>query len=221
MKRFALVPLAALVVLVAACTDTSQITHPEPAGSPLLGGSAASAFGDPTFQSVNAGGFHSCGVTTMGAAYCWGTNFHGQLGDGKNTFINAAVAVTGGLTFQSYSTGNGWFNVFSDVFNPQRDVPKPSTLTTKRPEAPTTVVLTTPADAASKFEDGADIGTYLPAIKTVVAHGGWVFRMGNPTMKPLPAMEHVIDYAYSDVRSDWMDVFLCSQCRFMIGTAAL
>lgn len=66
----------------------------------------------------------------------------------------------------------------------------------------------------------ADIETYFPAIKTVIAHGGWVIRLGNPTMKPLPAMEHVIDYAHSNVRSDWMDVFLGSQCSFIIGTAS-
>jgi putative glycosyltransferase (TIGR04372 family) len=66
----------------------------------------------------------------------------------------------------------------------------------------------------------ADIDTYLAAIKTVVAHGGWIIRMGNPTMKPLPEMEHVIDYAHGNVRNDWMDVFLCSQCHFIIGTAS-
>ena len=81
----------------------------------------------------------------------------------------------------------------------------------------------------SGFRDGdsrdgsfrnADIDTYLPAIKTVVAHGGWVIRMGNPTMKPLPPIDQVIDYAHSDGRSDWMDVFLGAQCRFIIGTAS-
>jgi putative glycosyltransferase (TIGR04372 family) len=66
----------------------------------------------------------------------------------------------------------------------------------------------------------ADIETYLPAIKTIVDHGGWVIRLGNPTMKPLPEMEHVIDYAHCDARSDWMDVFLGSQSRFIIGTAS-
>jgi len=66
----------------------------------------------------------------------------------------------------------------------------------------------------------ADIETYLLAIRAIVARGGWVIRMGNPTMKPLPVMEHVIDYALSDFRSDWMDVFLCAQCRFLINTAS-
>jgi len=66
----------------------------------------------------------------------------------------------------------------------------------------------------------ADIETYLLAMKTIVARGGWVIRMGNPTMKRLPAMERVIDYAHSDFRSDWMDVFLCAQCRFFINTSS-
>lgn len=76
-------------------------------------------------------------------------------------------------------------------------------------------------DGGSKFDSyrNVDIDTYLPAIKTIVAHGGWVIRMGNPTMTPLPQMDHVIDYAHSDVRIDWMDVFLSSQCRFFMDTS--
>lgn len=66
----------------------------------------------------------------------------------------------------------------------------------------------------------ADIATYLPAIKAVVEAGGWVIRMGDPGMKPLPKMDHVIDYAHSPMKSDWMDVFLCAKCRFMIGTSS-
>jgi alpha-tubulin suppressor-like RCC1 family protein len=29
---------------------------------------------------VSAGGRHSCGVTARGVSYCWGDNFHSQLG---------------------------------------------------------------------------------------------------------------------------------------------
>ena len=34
------------------------------------------------FASVSAGYYHICGVTTAGAAYCWGYNSNGVLGDG-------------------------------------------------------------------------------------------------------------------------------------------
>jgi len=58
-----------------------------------------------TFASVSAGGFHSCGVTTAGAAYCWGYNFRGQLGNGTNIDSNVPVAVSGGHAFASVSAG--------------------------------------------------------------------------------------------------------------------
>jgi putative glycosyltransferase (TIGR04372 family) len=64
----------------------------------------------------------------------------------------------------------------------------------------------------------ADITTYEAAVRSIVARGGWVIRVGDATMKPMPAMDQVIDYAHSKHRSDWMDVFLCAACRFFIGT---
>jgi alpha-tubulin suppressor-like RCC1 family protein len=45
------------------------------------------------FRSISAGFTHTCGLTTNGAAYCWGWNNNGQLGDGTTTPRRAPVAV--------------------------------------------------------------------------------------------------------------------------------
>jgi putative glycosyltransferase (TIGR04372 family) len=64
----------------------------------------------------------------------------------------------------------------------------------------------------------ADISTYKKAIRTIVDEGGWVLRMGDPFMTPLEKMEHVIDYANSDIRSHFMDVFCTATSRFTVVT---
>lgn len=66
----------------------------------------------------------------------------------------------------------------------------------------------------------ADVDSYLSAVTTITDAGGWVIRMGDPTTKPLPSMDHVIDYAHSEFRSDWMDIFCCAECRFFLGTTS-
>jgi hypothetical protein len=54
---------------------------------------------------VVAGAVHSCALVAGGAAYCWGQNLHGQLGDGTTTNRSTAVAVEGGLQFRSLHAG--------------------------------------------------------------------------------------------------------------------
>jgi putative glycosyltransferase (TIGR04372 family) len=66
----------------------------------------------------------------------------------------------------------------------------------------------------------AQIENYLPAIETITARGGWVLRMGDPTMTPLPPLPQVFDYARSPDRRDWLDVFVFARCRFFLGTAS-
>jgi putative glycosyltransferase (TIGR04372 family) len=64
----------------------------------------------------------------------------------------------------------------------------------------------------------ADVMTYLPAIREIVARGGYVIRLGDRSMRPLPKEKGIVDYALSDLKSEFMDLFLCSTCKFFIGT---
>jgi len=66
----------------------------------------------------------------------------------------------------------------------------------------------------------ADIETYTEAMESVADRGGWVIRIGDERMRPLPPMRNVIDYACSSHKSEAADVFLLGGCRFFIGTSS-
>lgn len=72
----------------------------------------------------------------------------------------------------------------------------------------------------NEFFREAPIQDYLMAIQAVTKRGGWVIRVGDPTMTPLPKMDNVIDYPHSDTYSDRMDIVLCGLCRFFIATSS-
>ena len=44
--------------------------------------------------------------------------------------------------------------------------------------------------------------------------------MGDAEAPPLPPLANVIDYGRSDMRSDWMDIFLLARSRFVLGSAS-
>ena len=58
------------------------------------------------------------------------------------------------------------------------------------------------------------------AIQEIVNRGGWVFRMGDPSMTKLEPMDKVVDYAHSEHKTDWLDLYLLSKCRFILGCAS-
>lgn len=58
-----------------------------------------------TWSVITVGGSHSCGVTLDGAAYCWGLNTWGQLGDGTTTTRVVPTPVQGGHSFVQLSAG--------------------------------------------------------------------------------------------------------------------
>lgn len=72
-------------------------------------------------------------------------------------------------------------------------------------------------DAGSSVRN-SDIHNFTKAINFITEQGGWVIRLGDPKMVPMPNLPNTIDYARSDVRSDWMDVFLLASCKFFVGT---
>ncbi len=74
-------------------------------------------------------------------------------------------------------------------------------------------------ESAQGFRN-SDIRRLIPAIQEIRHRGGWVVRMGDPSMRPLPLMDGVVDYAVHPSRSDWMDVFLCAEARFFVGNTS-
>lgn len=64
----------------------------------------------------------------------------------------------------------------------------------------------------------SSIENYYEGIQIITRAGGWVVRLGDPSMSRIPVMDRVIDYAHAPFKSDLMDLYLMSQCRFFIGT---
>jgi alpha-tubulin suppressor-like RCC1 family protein len=59
----------------------------------------------PRLATIATGNYHSCALDASGAAWCWGFNQYGSLGDGTTTDHSAPAPVTGGLTFTSLTAG--------------------------------------------------------------------------------------------------------------------
>src|SRR5690606_3399661 len=90
----------------------------EPAPGPDPGGEDDSAGGedDPgngeepdielEYSSLSSGGAHTCGLTTSGAAYCWGSGRYGRPGNGDSDNRLVPTPVAGDLTFTAITAGN-------------------------------------------------------------------------------------------------------------------
>jgi alpha-tubulin suppressor-like RCC1 family protein len=93
--RLALLP----GLLSAAACGGSYAGFPQGVG----GGSG----GTPVSWSQLAAGMEqTCGVSTSGVAYCWGTNDFGEIGDGTTIAVRyTPKVVTGGLVFQRVTAG--------------------------------------------------------------------------------------------------------------------
>lgn len=57
------------------------------------------------WDQVVRGSYHGCALDSGGAAYCWGSNADGQLGDGTTENRSEPIAVAGGFEFSQISVG--------------------------------------------------------------------------------------------------------------------
>ena len=66
----------------------------------------------------------------------------------------------------------------------------------------------------------SDIDTYADAALLLARLGYYVVRMGAKVEKPFSAKHpRIIDYATSDKRSDFLDIYLAAKCAFCITTS--
>ncbi|MFM7678398.1 MAG: RCC1-like domain-containing protein, partial [Roseiflexaceae bacterium] len=81
--------------------------------APAVAKPAARAISKPstyawgTFTQIASGYFHNCALNSTGAAYCWGSNRDGLIGDGTTTDRSSPVAVSmpAGVTFTAIVAG--------------------------------------------------------------------------------------------------------------------
>jgi alpha-tubulin suppressor-like RCC1 family protein len=102
----AVIGLGGVVALAAGFDQTCAITTT--GGAVCWGSLPAPVSGLPSsVSSLAAGSNHTCAGTTA-SAWCWGSNFYGQLGDGTNTNSSVPVGVLGlGSGVAALAAGHG------------------------------------------------------------------------------------------------------------------
>ena len=98
--------LGSLALLAAIGCQSTTEAPTAPAAEPSTSNLAVA--GALVFREVSAGNDHTCGVTSENAAYCWGSNSVGQLGDGASSQDPQTTPelVVGTVKFRSVSAGN-------------------------------------------------------------------------------------------------------------------
>ena len=61
--------------------------------------------GGHTFKAISGADDHTCAISTAGAAYCWGVNNDGQIGNDSDFSSRVPALVLEGIVFESVTTG--------------------------------------------------------------------------------------------------------------------
>ena len=75
-------------------------------------------------------------------------------------------------------------------------------------------------EGTGNFYTNSNPHSYIPAIEHITSKGGKVVRVGDKKMTPLPKIKGLIDYPFSNFKSELMDVYLAQQSKFCIGTSS-
>jgi putative glycosyltransferase (TIGR04372 family) len=81
---------------------------------------------------------------------------------------------------------------------------------------------TTHPDTDWSYHDyrNSNIKNYFFAAENLARRGYYVLRMGSSNKEKLISNnKRIIDYSFSKFRSDFMDIFLCSKCSFIISNS--
>ena len=63
-----------------------------------------------------------------------------------------------------------------------------------------------------------ELENFILAAEELTKRGYYVFRMGKKVLKPLKSSNFkIIDYANSNLRSDFLDIFIGAHCSFYLG----
>lgn len=77
-----------------------------------------------------------------------------------------------------------------------------------------------PVDETLHAHRNGSIDAVIPVMKEITGRGGWVVRIGDQTMKPLPPLPSVIDYAHHPAKCARLDIILCAKARFILGSTS-
>jgi len=66
-----------------------------------------------------------------------------------------------------------------------------------------------------------NIENYNKSIEYILSLGGWVIRLGDKSMKKMNMThDRLIDYPHSNFKNEMLDVLLCKQAKFILGSTS-